>query len=252
MPVPIDGAGPYWGGHGMNNPHNPYPQPTGPQQGWAPQPQGGFLPPPVGFAPQPFHQPGGFPPNPAYPPQSGYGQPLHPGYGHPGHVQPAGERESLMAAYIGPKAPDYLAAFRRMDMAGGKISFSGFAFFFNILWLAYRKLYVQAAIAAAAATLPVILAILTMAKNGKDAEVVMAVGASICGIAVAAVIGLLGRSMVRKRGEAEITRAMHARPDPHGRMMQVAAAGNTSIAGLVIAWIGYAILVTIMSLAGAG
>lgn len=238
----------------MSDPNNPFPAiPGGQPHNWQAQPGGpGGYPPPPAWGHQP--QPGAFPPqpgqHPGFPPHNPYAQqPGYPpqGFGQPGFGQPAwgSERDQLRAAFIGSNAQHYLAAFQKIEATGSKANFNIAAFFLSIFWLAYRKLYVHAAGAAAIMLVPALLMMLIVQGSSRSAT--FSTVFAIVSVAVAVAIGMMGDSLVKKRADDTLAQVQDY-PDPHSRMAAAAAAGGTSVVAGVGAWMVWTIVVVTVSL----
>lgn len=182
---------------------------------------------------------GGYPPPHGYVGQSApYGAPP-PGYPPP-HYSPTlpdfqGERGHLLRAFIGNNADRYLRVFSRLEASRSALSWNWSAFFANIFWLAYRKLYIPAAVVATLMTVMIVVG----GAIGLRSIALLFAAAYIVPIVLAAVVGVFGDGLLKKRADSEIAGVLQRYPDPQSRFAAASASGGTSGVALAIALVGW-------------
>jgi hypothetical protein len=137
------------------------------------------------------------------------------------------------AAFIGPKADYYIPAFQKMDSSGSAISWNWSAFFFGVLWMLYRKMYLYALVIWGVTFL---LGVLT-GGAGFGLSILEAIG-----------IGLFGNWLYKRKVEEELAAA--APLEPAARKAQLAERGGVTWIPVII--LGVLTLLGILSACGIG
>jgi hypothetical protein len=139
--------------------------------------------------------------------------------------------EQLMRAFVGPNADFYLGKWRTMEAQAKPYSWNWAAFLLSIYWMAYRKMFQPALIAAGAVLLLVIVGMLMPA---------IAALTNILVLVVAGGVGWRGNTLYRDHVRRSLTGIEAANHDPQARFASAQAQGGVSMPaalGLLAVWL---------------
>ena len=143
-----------------------------------------------------------------------------------------------LRAFVGPKADHFLRKWlpRLQDPQQGDVGFSWIAFFFPVLWLGYRKMYLPALIVG------VVPAVLSIAQQLVFVNVLhlqsAPLGANlILNLLACLVCGLYGNAWYLNHAEAAIAQAHKEGFVGEHLLLTVARRGGTSVLGLIGMWV---------------
>jgi hypothetical protein len=133
-------------------------------------------------------------------------------------------------AFVGNKHSYYWRRWRRA--VGGRVraGFNWAAFFFNFVWLLYRKMYREFFILVAAVFGVGVLHGLVQSLTGRNLDVVDKLTNIVVGVA----IGMYGNSLYLRRARREIGKARTQELDPERRAALLRARGGTSWIALLL------------------
>jgi hypothetical protein len=136
-----------------------------------------------------------------------------------------------MRAFVGPNADFYLGKWRTMEAQNKAYSWNWAAFLLSIYWLAYRKMFQPALIAAGAVMLLVIVKTLVPAIGAL---------ANLLVLGIAAGVGWRGNTLYRDHVRRNLARIEAMNPDPQARLVAAPAQGGVSMPaalGLLAVWL---------------
>jgi hypothetical protein len=135
-------------------------------------------------------------------------------------------------SFVGDRNSYYWGVWRRAKTRDDlMMGFNGAAFFFNLVWLLYRRMYREFWIGVGALVVATVgLAALGMAtdRNVSGLE-------TVCNVAIAATMGLFGNGLYLRHARRIIGAARAEQADPERRLQLLASRGGTSILWALIA-----------------
>ena len=139
--------------------------------------------------------------------------------------------EQLMRTFVGPNADYYLGKWRAMEAQNKAFSWNWAAFLLSIYWLAYRKMFQPALIAAGAVLLLVIVGMLVPA---------IAALTNLLVLGVAGGVGWRGNTLYRDHVRGSLARIEAVNPEPQARLASAQSQGGVSMPaalGLLAVWL---------------
>lgn len=140
------------------------------------------------------------------------------------------EEEVLYSIFYGNNSFYYLNCLEKIKI-GKKLIFNLYAFVFSILWLAYRKMYLEFAISL---LIGISLAIF--------------IGISLSIFTLSLILGLTGNYLYVKKSIREMQKAQANYPNLNDRMDYLRRAGGTNY-NIVFTFIGLFILISLLTFA---
>jgi hypothetical protein len=136
-----------------------------------------------------------------------------------------------MRTFVGPNADYYVGKWRSMEAQNKAYSWNWAAFLLSIYWMAYRKMFQPALIAAGAVLLLVIVGMLMPP---------IAALTNLLVLGVAGGVGWRGNTLYRDHVRRSIARIEAVNPDPQQRLAAAQAQGGVSMPaalGLLAVWL---------------
>ena len=133
-------------------------------------------------------------------------------------VQPPASKVNLVQVFVGPKYERYRQKWHGMAQRKSKQSWNWAAFFLNVYWLAYRKMYLMSAI-----LLTVYVALVTFGEYMRWSEWKIL----LCSFSIPLVLGIYGNDAYLQHLKAKLKRLTQTTPASEWTR-RAAAAGGTS------------------------
>jgi Protein of unknown function (DUF2628) len=152
-------------------------------------------------------------------------------------------------SFVGNNHAYYWGSWQRTATKGGLLAgFNGAAFFFNLLWLLYRRMHREfwigcGAVVAANIGL-VILGIVTERNVDRLTRVI--------DVAVAATVGMLGNGLYLRRARRVIAAARAEEANPERRMHLLTVRGGTSALWPLVGVVVLAVLLAVLAVLRSG